>query len=159
MKNRLEGEGSFEHIDKYSDVIKLLNIINSISYSYKSKPHPFLSVHQPMKAFYASYQQTTMSYDSYMEPITNLRDAIVHCGGSMGYHPFLVNKKPNISGVDPTNSNYQQVETTKTESKEAYMLVNFTSIINQNRYGHLMNELQNTFRMERYEYPKTLTRP
>ena len=91
MKNRLEGEGSFEHIDKYSDVIKLLNIINSISYSYKSKPHPFLSVHQPMKAFYASYQQTTMSYDSYMEPITNLRDAIVHCGGSMGYHPFLVN--------------------------------------------------------------------
>ena len=59
--------------------------------------------------------------------------------------------------VDPPNANNQQVETAKKEAKEAYMEVSFHSGLNHNRYCKLMNDLHNTFRMGRYDYPKTLT--
>ena len=33
----------------------------------------------------------------------------------------------------------------------------FLSDLNHNRYGHLMNDMHNAFKMGRDEYPKTLT--
>ena len=157
-ENRPKGEGNFDKIDKDSEVIKLLKLNKSISYLYNSKCYPFLAVHQVMKAFYASYQQNTTSCASYLESITNLRNVILHCGRNLENHPFLVNKKIKDAGLDPPSSaNDQQIETAKTDAKEDYMSVAFLLGLNCHRYGPLMNELHNEFRMGRYKYSKTLT--
>ena len=92
-KNCLEGEGSFEEIDRESDVIKLMDIRKSISYASESKSYPFLAIHQSTKAFYAYYQKTMDSCDWYIWYIANLCGVIVHCVGSLGDHPFLVKNK------------------------------------------------------------------
>ena len=108
MNNHLEVKGSLDDIDKESDVIMILNIIKSISYAYESNYCPFLVVHQVMKVFYVSYLNKMSSCDSYMESMTILRDAIVHCGVTLGYHPFIVNNKLKESGVNPPRSSNNQ---------------------------------------------------
>ena len=74
----LEGEGSSDDIKKESDVIKILEVIMSISYMYESKSYPFLAVHKSMKTFYFSYQQNKIACDSYLESMANMQDIMVH---------------------------------------------------------------------------------
>ena len=58
----------------------------------------------------------------------------------------------------PTDAyNDQQVETRKTEAKDAYISTALLSALNHNRYGNLMNTLHINFRMIQNEYPKDLT--
>ena len=64
-----------------------------------------------MKEFYTSYQNNTMSYESYMDPITNLREVIVHCGGSLGDNILLIDKKLKEAGVElPYVADITQIE-------------------------------------------------
>ena len=56
--------------------------------------------------------------------------------------------------MNPTDSYDPQVETAKTEAKEAYMAIDFLYVPNHNRYGHIMNKLHNAFRMGWDKYPK-----
>ena len=93
-----------------------------------------------------------------MKSMTSLRNFIVHCGRTLGDHPFLVNKKTKDVGVDPPSiANNQQMETAKTDAKEAYMTIALLSVLNCHMYGPLMNELHNAFGMGRLKYPNTTT--
>ena len=133
-----------------------MNNIKIILYAYYSNSYPFQDVYHVMKEFYAYYQHTTTSCDSYMESITNLRNFIVNYVGSLGEHPLLVNKKLTTEVVELPNADDSEVDTAKTKSKKAYMSISFMSDINHNRYGQLRNKLHNAFRMVWYAYPKDL---
>ena len=81
----------------------------------------------------------------------------MHCRETLGDHPFPVNKKLKDIGVyPPSGANHQHIETVQTDDKETYMVVTFLSVLNRHRYGLLMNEIHNEFRMGWDEYPKTL---
>ena len=110
-----------------------------------------------MKAFYAFYQKTMTSCESYMESITNMHGVIIYWGEGLREYAFLINNNLKDAVVEPPNANYQQVDTAKTEAKEDYMTVTFLSGLNHNRYGQLMNDIHNAFSMGRGEYPKILT--
>ena len=62
MKNYLEGEESYKNIDKESDVIRLLLLIKSIAYPYKSKCYPVLAINMAIRGFYSTYQSNSSSY-------------------------------------------------------------------------------------------------
>ena len=55
-KNRLEGEENYEDIDGESDVIRLLLLIKSITYSHESKSYPVLAIHMALRKLYTSHQ-------------------------------------------------------------------------------------------------------
>ena len=57
----------------------------------------------------------------------------------------------------PDAADDQQVETVKTESKDAYMEILFMSGLNHSMIGQLINDLHNSFRMGRNKYPKDIT--
>ena len=90
MKNLLEGEETYEDINGYSEVTRLLLLIKSIAYSYESKYYPVVAIHMALRKFYSSYQSSSSSYDEYFYTMTKLRNVITHCGGVIGNHPFLV---------------------------------------------------------------------
>ena len=92
IKNRLEGEDTYEDIDGDSGVIRLLLLIMSIKYSYESKSYPVLAIQMAQKKLYASHQSNSSSCDEYFETMSNLRDVIYHRGGVIGNHLFLVEK-------------------------------------------------------------------
>ena len=97
MKNRLEGEETYEEINGDSDVIRILILIKSIAYSYKYNSYPVLAIHMALRKFYSSYQSSSSPCDKYFETMTNLRDVISHCGSVIGNHPFLVESLPKAA--------------------------------------------------------------
>ena len=158
MKNRLEGEENYEDINVESDVIRLLLLIKSIAYSYESKSYPVLAIHMALKIFYASHQSNSSSCNEYFETMLNLRDVILHYGGVIGNHPFLVDKFLKAADLaDKDNPTEEEMTAAKTMTEEAYMATAFLSGLNNTRYGALLNDLNIDFRMGRDEYPKTLT--
>ena len=49
-----------------------------------------------------------------MDPITNLREVIVHCGGSLGDNILLIDKKLKEAGVElPYVADITQIENKK----------------------------------------------
>ena len=91
MQNSLEGEKSYEDIDEELDVIRLLLLIKSITYSSESKSYPVMAIHMEMRGFYSTSQSNSSSCDKCFETMNNLRDVISHCGGVFRNHPFLIN--------------------------------------------------------------------
>ena len=63
MKNRLEGEETYEDTDADSDVICLLILIKSIAYSYKYNSYPVLAIHMALRKLYSSYQSSSSPCD------------------------------------------------------------------------------------------------
>ena len=119
MKNRLEGEDTYEEIDGESDVIRILLLINSILYSYESKSYPVLAIHVALRKFYSGYQSSPSSCDEYFETMKNLRDVISHSGGVIGNHPFLVGKfLKAIDPSDPGNPTENDTAEAKTATEE-----------------------------------------
>ena len=101
MKNRLEVEETYEDIDGDSDIIRLLLLTKSITYSYESKSYPVLAIHMALRKFYTSHQSSSSSCDKYFETVSNLRDVISHCDGVIVNHPFLLYKF--LKAADPAD--------------------------------------------------------
>ena len=131
MKNRLKGEKTYEDIDGESDVIRLLLLIKSITYSYESKSYPVLAIHMALRKFYTSHQSRSSSCNEYSNTMTKLRDVISNYRGVIGNRPFLINKFLKASNPeDLDNSTDENVAAAKTATEEAYMATAFLSGLN-----------------------------
>ena len=79
-----------------------------------------------------------------------MRYVISHYGGVIGNHPFLVEKfLKAVDPADPLNPTEDETAAAITATEEAYMATAFLSGLNNARYGSLLNELHNAFRMGR----------
>ena len=88
--------------------------------------------------------------DEYFETITDLTDAISHCGGVVVNHTFPVDKVLEAADLgDPDNPTDDETVAAKTAMEEAYEATTFLSGLNRAIYGVLLNKLHNSFRMVR----------
>ena len=55
MKNRIKEKETYEKMDWESEVIHILLLIKSITYSYESKSYPILVIYVALRKFYSSY--------------------------------------------------------------------------------------------------------
>ena len=111
-----------------------------------------------LRNFYMSYQSISSLFNEYFKTMTNLRDIIFHCEGVIGNNPFLVVKFLKAADPsDPDNPTENETAAAKTATEEAYMATTYLSGLKSARYGVLLNELHNAFRMGGNKYPKTLT--
>ena len=111
-----------------------------------------------LREFYTNHQSSLSSCDEYFKTVSNLRDVIYQCGGTIGNHPSLVDKflKAAYRAV-PKIFTVNETAAAKIATEEAYITTEFLSGINSARYGDLLNKLHNAFHMGRDEYLKMLT--
>ena len=84
--------------------------------------------------------------------MTNLRYVISHCSIVIGNHPLLVEKF--LKAIDPAyldNPTENETAAAKTATKEACTATALLPGLNRARYGVLLNEFHNAFRMGRDE--------
>ena len=72
MKAKLESNSQFESINEDNDLIRLLNLIQDVSYTYKSKQYPYLLLYNGVRAMYSNYQKNYAIVDSYLESFQNM---------------------------------------------------------------------------------------
>ena len=152
MKAKLESNSQFESINEDNDLIHLLNLIQDVSYAYKSKQYPYLSVYNGVRSMYSNYQNNYATVDSYLESFQNMNQVVEHCGGNFGTHPLLVQNILTKNGVtSPTNTQKAEAED---KLKEAYLAITFLCGLNREKYQDLLDDLSHLFITGKDIYPK-----
>ena len=87
--------------------------------------------------------------------MTNLRYVISHCVGVIRNHPLLIDKLLKAAKTEyPDDPIDDKKAEAKNATEEAYMAMVFISGLNQDRYGVMLNDLHNAFRMGGQQIPQ-----
>jgi hypothetical protein len=98
-----------------------------------------------------------MTCQASLEKFQNLVDVLEHCGGTIGQVPGLTNMMLEANGIDPDLASREQVAEAMKAAQEQYLSVAFLLGSDRNRYGKLMEDLENDYIQRQDRYPKTGT--
>ena len=102
-----------------------------------------------------NYTAPTIITTNHATPIwkrlQNLCDVILHFGGSIGDHQSLATHFLKHANIDKAQATDDETERDKSEAIEAYMATEYVTGLNQHRFGQMLNNLHNDFRIGRDE--------
>ena len=153
MRQKVEASPKFRDISESANSIELLKAIKKIAFNYQSQKHLPHSVHEAKKQFYNFYQTRHMSTPAYLETFQNLVDVIEHTGGIIGLEPGIM-KAFNLKYGRAANKLLSAAE--KAVTKDQYLGTAFILMSDRNRFGKLVEDLENAYLHGRNDYPETL---
>jgi hypothetical protein len=148
MRAKLESRDTHENIALAGDVIGLLRNIKDAAFSFQSEKYKVHALHEAKRRFYSLYQDRNMTVQAYMEKFKNQVDVIEHCGGSVYEESLLADALEGI--INPTEADRSEA---KLIAKEQYMACAFILSSDRNRYGKLVEDLENNYIQKQFKYP------
>ncbi len=82
---------------------------------------------------------------------------IKHCGGSIGQEPGLVRKVLEDKGLIAEAATQEQIQEAQVTAQEVYLAAAFILGSDRNRYGKLLEDLENDYTLGQDNFPKTVT--
>ena len=82
---------------------------------------------------------------------------IEHCGGSIGQEPGLVRKVLEDKGLIAEAATQEQIQEAQVTAQEVYLAAAFILGSDRNRYGKLLEDLENDYTQGQDNFPKTVT--
>eukprot|EP00978_Attheya_sp_CCMP212_P037163 scaffold173586_cov64-Attheya_sp.AAC.1 len=92
-----------------------------------------------------------------MENFQNIIDVIEHSGGVIGYHPGIIQALADEQGADMATATVAQKAVLGKEGQGMYLAVALLLNSDKNRYGKLIEDLENNYLHGKDNYPKTVT--
>ena len=90
-------------------------------------------------------QDKNTSCQKYLESFMNTVEVIEHSGGQIGNDVGLINNAPNKTGIYA-----------KTYARDQYLPCVFLMGADRNRYGKLLENMENDYTQKQDRYPKTV---
>ena len=158
LRAKLQALAAFDTIAAESDALRLLENIKSTMFLVQSQRYVPHGLHDAKRRFYLISQDKHTSNQSYLETFRNLVEVIEHCGGDIGTDEGLIdrrltNSNPPLTRMTATDA---QLEAAERYCKEAYLACAFLLGSDRNRYGKLLEDLENDFTQGSDRYPKTV---
>ena len=154
MRQKIEASDKYQEMSATADSMELLKTIKTISFNFQSQKHLTHAIHEAKKQFYALYQTRHMTLTMYLDTFQNLVDVIEHTGGIIGLEPGIM-KAFNLKYGRDANKLLTAAE--KAVTKDNYLAIAFILGADRNRYGKLVEDLENAFLQGRNDYPDTLS--
>jgi hypothetical protein len=140
-----------------ADSIKLLKEIRALVYTFQSQKYAPQALHEGKRRFYLLSQDKHSTCQAYLERFQNCVDVIEHCGGSIGQEPGLVQKVLEDKGLSAKAPTQDQIWEAQTTAQEVYLAAAFILGSDRNRYGKLLDDLDNDYTQGQDNFPKTVT--
>lgn len=157
MRQRLEGLNDFSTMNNERDGLGLLKAIRDIVYNFQSQKYLPQALHESKRRFYFCVQGKHMSTVKYMETFQNVIDVIEHSGGTVGNEPGIVEGIAAHQGLDMATVDSDQEAALNQAARQHYLAVAFIFNSDRNRFGRLLENLENDFLLGDDNYPKTVT--
>jgi Zinc knuckle len=157
MKSKVEALPDYSAIEKSGDVILLLKGVKNIAHNFQNEKYKAHALHEAKRRFYTTYQSTGMSVQVYYERFKNHVEVIEHCGGTM-LEPGLILEELQtiITETGSTTTSNGQVSDARKLARDRYLAVSFLLSSDRNRFGKLVEDLENNFIQGMDKYPRTL---
>eukprot|EP00978_Attheya_sp_CCMP212_P006553 scaffold15183_cov61-Attheya_sp.AAC.2 len=157
MKQKLEGLSTFDTLSADRDGLGLLKAIKDLVYNFQSQKYLPQALHKSTCRFYICVQGKHMTTQVYMENFQNIIDIIEHSGGVIGYEPGVIQALADEQGIDVNAATIAEKAALGKEAQGMYLAIAFLLNSDRNRFGRLIEDLENSYLHGKDNYPKTVT--
>jgi hypothetical protein len=159
LGSKLKGDADYNTTSADADSLSLLKAVRAEMTGFKKRNYLSHSVHSIISKFY-NIAQGKRSNQEFYDEFNNLVAAVGECGARLGKHQTIYREV--ISEIAQDDTNPKPEEKTKAHSslsREQYLAVAFLLGANQNRYGLLLEEIENEYLRNREESSKVRSYP
>ena len=139
-----------------SDGLQLLIAIKDLMFNVQEQKYVPLSIHLAKRQFFLLSQgQNTIG--EYYEQFKNQTDVLNHIGAGIGDDDAIMKQVLRSRGINIEDATDDQEEAAELTGTQWYLALAFLMGSDRNRYGRLLEKLENDFTAGNDNYPKTLT--
>ena len=146
MKNKVESHESFDKIETNDDVVKLLELIKSLTHANEETKYEFWTMVREMKSVIAVRQFESELVVSYYKRLVNLVKVTELKWG------LIVSTKMAESDADFSSKK----EETLKKTRDKFLACVFLDGLRKKRFGKCLGDLNNAFLAKQNNYPKTM---
>ena len=158
LRAKLESDKDYVSMSKARDGVMLLKSIKGIVFNFQAHKHPVVSIHEARQRL-SRFRQKKLTVAQYFEKFTNLVEQVEHCGGSVGNDPARLEAFMSVDhpGVDFKELQIDEQKLVLAKTKETYLSLAILLQSDYDRYGLLIESLQNDYLQGTDKYPSTTT--
>ena len=156
MRAKLEARNDHVTVAANGDVLGLLQNIKDATFNFQNQKYKPHALHEAKRRFYLSTQDKNATCQAYLERFKNHIEVIEHCGGTVD-EKVLIDDELILNGVTRNSASSDELSQATTTAREQYMACAFLVGSDRDRYGKLVEDLENDHIQGSDKYPKTLT--
>jgi len=156
MRAKLEGIITHSLIAKSSDGIELIKEIRTTAYQFQHLKKAAVALHAAKRRFYLFTQRPEMSNHDYLEKFQNLVEVVETNGGNVGTDDALVEEELILQKTSRADASSAVMKSAIERGRARYLATAFLVGTDKNRYGLLVQDLENSFLQKQDRYPRTL---
>ena len=156
IRTRLQSLENYEDMRAASDGLQLLIAIKDLMFNVQEQKYIPLSIHLAKRQFFL-LSQGCNTVGEYYEQFKNQKDVLSHIGAGIGDDEAIMKQVLRSQGININNATDEEEESGELEGIQWYLALAFLMGSDRNRYGRLLEKLENDFTAGNDNYPKTLT--
>jgi hypothetical protein len=157
MQARVEALGDYDTMSKLGDLLALLKAIKPQAYNFQSQKNKANALHDAKRRLLMMCQDRHTTCPVYLDRFQNCVDVLEHCGGAIGPDPALVEQILKRDGNMTATAATDELAAAKEGAIEEYPTMVFLLGADRNRYGKLVEDLENAFTQGNDNYPRSVT--
>ena len=156
IRTRLQSLEYYEDMRAASDGLQLLIAIKDLMLNVQEQKYIPLSIHIAKRQFFL-LSQGRNTVGEYYEQFKNQTDVLSHIGAGIGDDEAIMKQVLRSQGININDATDEEEESAELEGIQWYLALAFLMGSDWNRYGRLLEKLENDFTAGNDNYPKTLT--
>lgn len=138
------------------DGLGLLRNIRDPTFNFQSQTYLAHSLHESKRRFYSMTQGKHVNTQAYLEQFQNMIDVIQHTGGIIGQDPGMERAVMIKHELNPKTITTTELDEVRKEAQGRILGVAFLLNADRNRFGKLVESLQNDYLQGQNNYPNTI---
>ena len=157
LRERIKAHEDYPRADRRADALLLLAIIKACMYRAQHNRNPQHMIHEAVRQFYLYRQDKGMTCEAYRRGFVNLVEVAEMAGASIGRDDNAVRDILRAERTfDIGNPSPAERVAAERQAKEQYLAVAFLLGANRDRYGKLIEDIENAMVQGNDTYPKTV---
>ena len=155
MRQKIKAHRNFNAAEQTSDAIVLLRIIRDCMYQVQTNRNKYHMIHEAKRNFYL-FSQGKRSCDVYFRQFKGLLRVADQVGASLGMEQQAIQEILAEDANDPANPTDAETVAAVQKSQDMYFAVALIMGADRDRYGKLIEDLENARLQGDDKFPTTL---
>jgi hypothetical protein len=155
LRAKLQAKDGCDQMKAECDTIELLKSVKECVFKFSDQKKAAHSLHEALRKFCNGHQEKSSNAQDHDQRFKNQAEVAEHCGGSLGKHQGLIDKKLEERGLSIVTCSVNEHREAITDSREEHLACAFLLGSDRKRHGKLIEDLENDHVQRNDKHPKT----
>jgi hypothetical protein len=143
LRAKLQAKDGHDQMTTECDTIELLKSIKDCVFKFSDQKKAAHSLHEALRKFHNGHQERSSNAQDHHQRFKNHVEVAEHCGGSLGKHQGLIDKKLEERGLSIVTCSIDEHREAITDSREECLACAFLLGSDWKRCGKLIEDSEN----------------